>query len=205
MTGTGRAWEALPIFFEPTTLVEGLDRIVATHTGFVAWGPTATGSAIVASGQDQCCWFGGIPGSPGGFDHLTIQAVSDGPRGALAAGVDASDVSHIWSSSNGLDWAEVSGVTGIDGKVGDMTSQGGGYVAAGRAKDGCGLRAWRSSDGKTWHVSAPWPGSVAACTDTPLVFSIRVGAAGLVAFGTVRGVGGVGDAFWTSADGVTWA
>jgi hypothetical protein len=203
VTGVGQAWEALPIFFEPTPLLDGLDHIIAGGSGFVAWGPKANGTELISSGAEATNW--GEAGTFGQFDGQRIEAMTSGSAGVIALATDTKGATHVWRSTDGMAWAAVAGASGIDGTVGAMASFGGEYLAGGRAKDGCGLMAWRSADGRSWRASEPWPGTVAACSDTPLVLGLRAGTGGLVAFGIVRGNGGAGDAFWTSSDGLTWA
>jgi hypothetical protein len=202
----GRDWEAFPIFLDGSPLLKGLTGVVAGGSGFIAWGATATGSLVMASSAQLSGW--GQAGSPGQFDGETVEAMSAGPGGTLAIGLDANGATHAWRSADGLAWTAVAGLTGIGGRVDDLATFRAGYVAVGSGTDRCGLVAWLSPDGATWRASAPFPGAAGTCTTAtadssgPIVFSVRAGPGGLVAFGTVRGTG---DAFWTSTDGISWA
>jgi hypothetical protein len=116
-------------------------------------------------------------------------------------------VVRAWRSSDGQTWKTGPARTGIDGTVRALVATGGGiYLAAGTAARGCDVAIWTSSNGFAWTPSEALVGARGTCTTgssaaRPVITLLRDGPAGVVAFGSIPGVG---NATWTSPDRVHW-
>ena len=179
--------------------------VIATDGGFIAWGPTTVGSGIVVSSNALHTW--SQAGERGQFDGVRIAAIAEGPAGTVAIGGTKAGTTRLWRSPDGMTWTGGPRTTGIDGTVADLAVIGRRYVAAGSAKGGCDVAVWLSNDGLTWQPSEPLTGAKGTCTKGevsvgPTISSLEPGPGGLVAYGSVPGVG---TAFWTSTDGTRWA
>ena len=216
----GTVWERLDVWFENQYGLEpGLSRVIHASSGFVAWGSTEFGSAVLTG--DGIGWTRSA-GDQAIFDGMQINAMAESAAGIVAIGIhdsrfgtdpsapagsDPRGVAHAWLSRDGGSSWEVGPVnSGIDGVVEDLIGYQRGFVAVGSAKGGCDVAVWLSDDGFRWRRSHPLTGAAGTCVNgevavSPSIARVRVGPAGLVAFGSIPGVGG---AFWTSADGVDW-
>jgi hypothetical protein len=202
----GVDWEWRDVWFEdPLGRQPSLVGIIFTGAGFTAWGPNSVGgSAIVASSNTLAGWSG--VGDPGQFDGVRIIAMAWTPGGIVALGTEKAGVVHAWDSPDGVTWKAGPAKTGIDGTVHALVTSGGGIpYAAGTAKGGCDVAIW-FYDGLVWQPSEPLRGARGTCTTgqtpvSPAITLLRDGAAGLVAYGSVPGIG---TAFWTSTDRVHW-
>jgi hypothetical protein len=201
------SWEWRDAWFEdPAGREPSLTGVIFTGAGFTAWGPNSVGgSAIVASSSTLAGWSG--VGAPGQFDGIRIIAMTWAPVGIVALGTDATGATRAWRSTDGVTWKAGPGRTGIDGTVRALVTSGGGILfAAGTAKSGCDVAIWFSYDGFAWKPSEPLTGARGSCTSGPTQVSPAItllgdGAAGLVASGSVPGIG---NATWTSALRVHW-
>jgi len=204
----GVDWEWRDVWFEdPLGQMPSLVGVIFTGAGFTAWGPNSIGgSAIVASSSTLAGWSG--VGAPGQFDGIRIIAMAWALPGIVALGTDSTGATRAWRSTDGVTWKAGPSKTGIDGTVRALVTSGGGILfAAGTAKGGCDVAVWVSYDGLAWQPSEPLIGARGTCTTgqiprTPAITLLREGAAGLVAYGSVPGIG---DAFWTSTDRVHWS
>lgn len=203
----GVDWEWRDVWFEdPLGQMPSLVGVIFTGAGFMAWGPDSVGgSAIVASTSNLSEWGGAGGGQR--FSGVRLIGLANAPAGIVALGVDKAGVVHAWRSADGVTWKAGPAKTGIDGMVHTLVSFAGGlYYAAGTAKRGCDVAVWTSSDGFTWQPSEPLIGARGTCTSgqtpaSPTIVLLREGPAGLVAYGTVPGIGNV---FWTSTDRAHW-
>ena len=203
----GRDWEWRDVWYQdPQGQSPSLTGVLFTGAGFTAWGPNASGgSAMVASTSDLSGW--GSVGSVGQFAGVRIIGLAWAPAGIVALGSDKAGAVHAWVSADGRSWKAGPARTGIDGTVRAIASSAGGiYYATGTAKGGCDVAIWFSYDGLTWKPSQTLSGARGACStggvsNAPAITLVRDGGAGLVAYGTVPGVG---SAFWTSPNKVTW-
>jgi len=206
MTLPGVEWELRDVWMEnPDGRAPSLEGALFIGSGFLAWGPTALGSAIVASSNGLAGW--SQVGTDGQFDGMRIIGMAWAHAGIVALGADRAGIVRVWRSTDGVDWEAGPGRTGIGGTVGPLISTAGGtYLAAGTAKGGCDVAIWTSFDGFAWSPSEPLAGAHGACTAgaaavVPAISLVTEGRAGLVAFGSVTGVG---NATWTSADRIHW-
>jgi hypothetical protein len=202
----GRDWEWRDVWTEnPLGQSPSLTGVIFTGSGFTAWGPTAGGSGLLTSTGNLEGWSQADTG--GLFHGMRIIGLASAPAGIVALGTDKAGLVQAWVSSDGSTWKAGPARTGIDGVVHAIVSSGGGiYYAAGTAKGGCDVAIWVSHDGLTWQPSGPLEGARGTCStggvgDSPAITLLRDGVAGLVAYGTVPGIG---SAFWTSADRVHW-
>ena len=217
----GTVWERRAVWFEnPEGLEPRLNSVIHTSSGFVAWGPTEFGSAVLTS-PDGLGW-ARSDSDQAKFDGMLIYAMAESAAGIVAIGIhdsrfgpdqsapagsDIRGVAHVWRSTDGGAHWEVGPVnSGIDGLAEDVVGSQGGFVAVGSAKGGCDVAVWLSNDGFVWQRSLALTGAAGTCVKgevavSPSIGRVRVGSTGLVAFGSIPGVGG---AFWTSADGVDW-
>ena len=203
----GRDWEWRDVWFEdPLGQMPSLTGVIFTGAGFTAWGPDSVGgSAMVTSTSDLASW--GQTGDPQQFAGVRIIGLAWAPAGLVALGADQKGGVHAWISTDGTTWKAGPAPSGIDGTVEAVISSSGGlYYAAGTAKGGCDVAIWVSADGLTWQPSGPLSGARGTCSsggasDGPKITRLRDGGAGMVAYGTIPGIGG---AFWTAADDVHW-
>ncbi|MFI5262786.1 MAG: hypothetical protein ACHQZR_09565, partial [Candidatus Limnocylindrales bacterium] len=203
----GVDWELRDVWFEnPDGRAPSLEGAIFVGSGFLAWGPNALGSAIVASANGLTSW--GQAGSDGQFDGIRIIGMAWAPAGVVALGADKAGGVHAWRSPDGITWTAGPSRTGIDGTVLALISTGvGAYIAAGTAKGGCDVAIWMSHDGFSWSPSGPLAGAHGTCVTgstvaRPAIAALQDGGAGLLAIGFVPGVG---NATWTSADRVHWS
>ncbi|MEO8468721.1 MAG: hypothetical protein ABI573_03525 [Chloroflexota bacterium] len=216
----GTIWEHRAVWFENADGLEpSVNRVIHTSSGFVAWGPTEFGSAVMTS--DGIGWTRSAD-DQATFDGLAINAMAESSAGIVAIGIrdsrfgpdptapvgsDLRGFAHVWRSPDGgATWMAGPLESGIDGVVEDVVGYKGGFVAVGSAKGGCDVAVWLSDDGFRWRPAHAPPGAAGTCVRgevmvSPGIARVRVGPTGLVAFGSIPGVGG---AFWTSADGVGW-
>jgi len=203
----GRDWEWRNVWFEdPQGQMPALSGVLFTGEGFTAWGPNAAGgSAIETSASNLSSW--GQSGNATQFGGIRLIGLAWAPAGIVALGSDKTGRVHAWVSADGLTWKPGPAKTGIDGTVHAIVSSAGGlYYAAGTAKGGCDVAVWFSYDGLAWKPSQTLSGARGACptggaSAGSTITLVRDGGAGLVAYGTVPGIG---SAFWTSADKVHW-
>ena len=145
--------------------------------------------------------------SSAGIVAIGIRDSRFGPDPTAPVGSDIRGFAHVWRSPDGgATWMAGPLESGIDGVVEDLVGYQGGFVAVGSAKGGCDVAVWLSDDGFRWRPAHALAGAAGTCvkgevTLSPGIARVRVGPTGLVAFGSIPGVGG---AFWTSADGVDW-
>lgn len=216
----GTLWERRAVWFEnPYGFEPGLNRVIHTGSGFVAWGPTEFGSAVLT--QDGSGWTRSV-GDQSTFDGMQINAMAESAAGIVAigmrdsrfgpdpsapAGSDIRGVAHVWRSPDGgLTWEVGPPDSGIDGVVEDVVAYQGGFIAVGSAKGGCDVGVWLSDDGFRWRSSHGLTGAAGTCVTgevmvSPGIARVLVGPTGLVAFGSIPGQG---SAFWTSSDGADW-
>lgn len=203
----GVDWEWRDVYFEdPLGRQPSLVGVIFTGTGFTAWGPNSVGgSAIVASSNTLAGWR--QVDEPGQFDGVQIIAMAWAPARIVALGADKAGSTRAWRSPDGVVWKAGPARTGIDGTVHALIASSGGiYYAAGTAKGACDVAIWFSYDGFAWQPSEPLTGARGTCTSgktpvSPAITLLREGPAGVVAYGSVPGIG---NAFWTSADRVHW-
>lgn len=221
VAAAGTIWERRAVWFEnPEGLEPRLNSVIHTSSGFVAWGPTEFGSAVLTS-PDGLGW-ARSDSDQAKFDGMLIYAMAESAAGIVAIGIhdsrfgtdpsapagsDIRGVAHVWRSTDGGAHWEVGPLdSGIDGVVEDVVGYQGRFVAVGSAKGGCDVAVWLSNDGFVWQRSLALTGAAGTCVKgevmvSPSIARVLVGPTGLVAFGSIPGVGG---AFWTSADGVDW-
>lgn len=142
------------------------------------------------------------------------------PSGLIAVGhnfEDDGDTAHVWSSVDGVEWDQLTGISVFDGAWLDAVIAGGpGLVALGTLPQG--PQAWYSTDGVGWRAaavpSAPddirhgvydsAPGRTAAFVDDVAVIGDRLVVIGSYTVSDPAAIGGdrAQRFIWTSLDGV---
>jgi len=141
-----------------------------------------------------------------GFAQTQLSAVTAGPAGLVAAGVEWGDRGQhpeVWRSADGRDW--VRATTSPDGSgTRDVLATADGYVlaAADNARAGEATRAtfWFSIDGLEWTAAPEIPSFGNA---EPQSLAMRDGT--IVAVGYRATSSGLAPAAWISTDGRAWA
>jgi hypothetical protein len=197
----GKGWEQVYWLTENQNGFMGVDGIIVGGPGFIAWGRDGAGSEVLTT-RDGSDW--GAVSTP--FAGQTFHSMVAASNGIIAFSVDRAGGLHEWHSPDGGTWTRATPV-GLDGDPNGLVRFAGGFVAAGPLRTGCDVGAWVSSDGLSWRRSDPMPGARDTCTSgdvrvSPTIDLLRVGPGGLLAFGSVPGLG---PAFWTSPDGVAWS
>jgi hypothetical protein len=184
------------------SVVEGPAGLLAYDEVGVMCGSVDHADTPIAMSADGITW---TPVDNSVFSRASLQSISGGSAGYIAAGLDG-----VWTSANGLAWRKAAltgkAFQGLDG-IYDGVSISSGYVISGVAygpsTDGCGggptlLRpaVWWSPDGTTWS-RAQLPGAKA---DTPVALW-RL--SDQLLWATQSEADGAGLA-WESNDGRTW-
>jgi hypothetical protein len=205
----------------------GVLSLLATPSGLIAWGQDGE-PVCSAPRAGQTC--GPVPQmvwtSADGFTWTkapdvsaiagaTIQNITSGPAGLVAAGSDRSGAPAVWTSATGATWSRANLPSSLfpGAAISDVRATTTGYVLAGAVNvtsppaTGGGVvvgvqgtaAAWWSSDGRSW-VRANVQRQNGLGTSLGQIF---VGAQGLVAVGTASAESKTGTA-WSSTDGRSW-
>ena len=194
---------------------QSMSSVVAGGPGLVAVGSDgANGNAAVWTSADGLAWTR-VPDDEavfGGVGYRAMWSVVAGGPGLVAVGEDASwsgsemeQHAVVWTSTDGLAWAQVPDDEAAFGDARDrpmrsVVAGGPGLVAVGwDGSEEPHAVVWTSTDGLTW---APVPDDESVFGNSGM-YSAAAAGPGLVAVGAdpLRQHAAV----WTSTDGTTWA
>lgn len=199
---------------------------------------TSGGPGVVAVGAHNTAWFssdgatwdlaavppvpeGVYPGDDGEHPQIYLTDVAAGNDRLVAVGWamlnDNSEVPVVWTSVDGMSWADVP----LDPEVfprgrdiADITHGPNGFVAVGSHNQGAPPTAWTSPDGLQWHRVASDQEAFVSHAPLPrtsfAMWSVAASESGYVAVGADgycwRGAEcpSAEAAIWTSTDGESW-
>ena len=218
---------ANPLVFGAVQSVARPSGLVSTAAGVTMAVETDSAGQTVGSGtsstqllttSDGTNWTPIATGAV--FAGARVTGLAAGPVGMVAVGwrqVDGTTKAVAWTGPAGQPWKaatalDAASITGSDEARAVCTS-GGEVVAVGWTRSASGAqsaRVWASTDGASWsvvRVSPPvLPGAddaMAGCNSAPAAGDGN--PAGFDAFGTAGSPQtGVGPAFWSSAEGLSW-
>jgi len=222
ISADGLAWARVPddeaVFGGPGE--QWMSSVVAGGPGLVAVGVDEASEdldAAVWTSADGLTWTRvprdeAVFGGPG--EQSMSSVVAEGP-GLVAVGWDGLEGPHaaVWTSTDGLTWAQVPDDQEVFGGVDDLrmwsvAAGGPGLVAVGGDANWDGLEmeqhavVWTSTDGLTW-TRVPDDEAAFGDVDHRPMWSVVAGGPGLVAVGW-DGSEEPHAVVWTSTDGLTW-